>query len=69
MYIDKIEEGKVQKISLFDKKLIEFLYDIYKSLKYEEEIKKDYIAAMILLAYNFKRLFYLKPKRNFRSNN
>ena len=69
MHIDKIEEGKVQKISLFDKKLIEFLYDIYKSLKYEEEIKKDYIAAMILLAYNFKRLFYLKPKRNFRSNN
>ena len=69
MFIDKIEEGKVQKISLFDKKLIEFLYDIYKSLKYEEEIKKDYIAAMILLAYNFKRLFYLKPKRNFRSNN
>ena len=69
MFIDKIEEGKVPKITLFDKKLIEFLNDVYKTLNYEEEIKKDYIAAMILLAYNFKRFFYLKPKRNFRSNN
>ena len=34
MYIDKIEEGKVQKISLFDKKLIEFLNDVYKTLNY-----------------------------------
>ena len=53
--------------NIFENKLIEFLNKVHKDLKYEEDsVKKDYIAAMILLAYNFKRLFYLKQRRLFR---
>ena len=59
----------------FDKKLIEFLYKVYGEIKIndnekdkEEEIKKDYIAAMLLLAYNFKRLFFIKESSDFRSD-
>jgi hypothetical protein len=63
-----------EKSDKFDKKLIEFLYKVYGEIKIndnekdkEEEIKKDYIAAMLLLAYNFKRLFFIKESRDFRS--
>ena len=64
-----------KKSEKFDKKLIEFLYKVYGEIKIndnekdkEEEIKKDYIAAMLLLAYNFKRLFFIKESRDFRSD-
>ena len=64
-----------KKSDKFDKKLIEFLYKVYGEIKIndnekdkEEEIKKDYIAAMLLLAYNFKRLFFIKESRDFRSD-
>ena len=64
-----------EKSDKFDKKLIEFLYKVYGEIKIndnekdkEEEIKKDYIAAMLLLAYNFKRLFFIKESRYFRSD-
>jgi len=64
-----------EKSDKFDKKLIEFLYKVYGEIKIndnekdkEEEIKKDYIAAMLLLAYNFKRLFFIKESRDFRSD-
>ena len=64
-----------EKSDKFDKKLIEFLYKVYGEIKIndnekdkEEEIKKDYIVAMLLLAYNFKRLFFIKESRDFRSD-
>lgn len=64
-----------KKSDKFDKKLIEFLYKVFDEIKIdkdekdkEEEIKKDYIAAMLLLAYNFKRLFFIKESRDFRSD-
>ena len=64
-----------EKSDKFDKKLIEFLYKVFGEIKIddneedkEEEIKKDYIAAMLLLAYNFKRLFFIKESRDFRSD-
>lgn len=64
-----------EKSDKFDKKLIEFLYKVFDEIKIdkdekdkEEEIKKDYIAAMLLLAYNFKRLFFIKESRDFRSD-
>ena len=64
-----------KKSDKFDKKLIEFLYKVYGEIKIndnekdkEEEIKKDYIAALLLLAYNFKRLFFIKESRDFRSD-
>ena len=64
-----------KKSDKFDKKLIEFLYKVFGEIKIndnekdkEEEIKKDYIAAMLLLAYNFKRLFFIKESRDFRSD-
>ena len=48
----------------FKTKLIEFLYKIYNNLKDEENTKKDYIAALLLLGYNLKRyLLNIKPRK------
>lgn len=54
----------------FRTKLIDFLSDVYKKINYKEDkddkIKKDYIAGLLLIGYNFKRLFLLKKPRNFK---
>ena len=50
----------------FTKKLIDFLNCHYKKLNCDIITKKDYIASLLLLGYNFKRLFSLKPIRAFR---
>ena len=53
----------------FTKKLIDFLNYNYKKLNTDDiSTKKDYVAALLLLGYNFERLFYLKPIRAFRKN-
>ena len=36
-----------------------------KKIKNKEDLK-DYIASLLLLAYNLKRLYYLKRGRNFK---
>ena len=53
----------------FQKKLIEFLYRTYDEIEYDEKTKKDYISAMLLLTYNYERIFFLKIPRGFRKNN
>ena len=44
-----------------------------KKMKREKKIRnkedlKDYIASFLLLAYNLKRLYYLKTGRGFKKN-
>ena len=56
----------------FKIKLVDYLIKENKKCKDESENKKgdyclrDYIAALLLLTYNFERFFYLRLKRNFR---
>ena len=49
----------------FKNKLVEFIIKEYTSIKGNDtEVKKDYIASLILLVYNFERFFYLRlPKK------
>jgi hypothetical protein len=49
----------------FKNKLVEFIIKEYTSIKDNDtEVKKDYIASLILLVYNFERFFYLRlPKK------
>jgi hypothetical protein len=47
----------------FKNKLVEFLIKQYIEFKGDNQYKKDYIASLILLTYNFERFFYLRlPK-------
>ena len=58
----------------FKIKLVDYLIKEYKKNKDENENKKceyslkDYIAALLLLTYNYKRFFFLRLKRNFRKD-
>ena len=58
----------------FKIKLVDYLIKEYKKNKDENENKKceyslkDYIAALLLLTYNYERFFFLRLKRNFRKD-
>ena len=52
----------------FKNKLVEFLYKEYKEYKDDITDVKDYIASLLLLAYNFERFFYLRLKKGEKIN-
>jgi hypothetical protein len=52
----------------FKNKLVEFIIKEYTSIKGNDtEVKKDYIASLILLVYNFERFFYLRLPKKFKN--
>ena len=51
----------------FKNKLVEFLIKEYTNFKGNITAKQDYIASLILLAYNFERFFYLRLPRYLKS--
>ena len=67
-FYDELNEEFKDKFKekFFKKKIVEFLNGIYKNLKYDENTKKDYIAGLLLLGYNFKLYLSNKIKRDFR---
>ena len=52
----------------FKNKLVEFLNKEYKEFKDDITDVKDYIASLLLLAYNFERFFYLRLKNGEKNN-
>ena len=52
----------------FKNKLVEFLNKEYKEFKDDITDVKDYIASLLLLAYNFERFFYLRLKNREKNN-
>ena len=51
----------------FKDKLVEFLIKEYTVSKDDEEYRKDYIASLILLVYNFERFFYLRLPNSYKN--
>ena len=51
----------------FKNKLFEFLNKEYKEFKDDIIYRKDYIAALILLVYNFERFFYLRLPDSYKN--
>ena len=56
------------------KNVVDFLFGEIERLRkskkniQDNEIKKDYIASLLLLSYNLTRLLYLKSGRGFKQN-
>ena len=56
------------------KNVVDFLFGEIERLRkskkniQDNEIKKDYIASLLLLSYNLTRLLYLKSGRGFKKN-